>query len=103
MEAKKQEQQEELKPGDLIRVHYKIREEGKERIQLFEGILIARKGAGVSKTITVRKIGAAEVGLERIFPLRSPNIEKIEVIKRNKVRRAKLYYLRDKPTLKSLK
>ena len=89
--------------GDTVKVFYKIKEEGKERIQPFEGILIAQKGAGVSKTITVRKIGSLGIGVERIFPLRSPNIEKIEVTRRGKVRRAKLYYLREKSSLKSLK
>lgn len=100
---KKVKKTQEFKPGDIIRVHYKIKEEDKERVQRFEGVLIAQKGAGVSKTMTVRKIGAAGVGVERIFPLHSPNIKKIEVIKKGKVRRAKLYYLREKPTLKSLK
>lgn len=83
-----------FKPGDTIKVFYKIKEEEKERIQPFEGVLIAQKGAGISKTITVRRIGALNIGVERIFPLSSPNLEKIEVVKKSKVRRAKLYHLR---------
>lgn len=86
----------EFRSGDTVRVHYKIIEGNKTRIQPYEGIVIARKGKGMSKTFTVRKIGADNVGVERIFPLFSPNIEKIEVKKRGKVRRAKLYYLREK-------
>ncbi len=93
-----------LKPGVTIRVHQKIREEGdkssgkagKNRIQLFEGIIIARKhGSGPDATITVRKISHG-VGVERIFPIYSTSVEKFEVVKASKVRRAKLYYLRDK-------
>jgi large subunit ribosomal protein L19 len=80
--------------GDTIRVHYKIKEGSKERIQLFAGAVIARKGSGVSETITVRRVSYGE-GVERIFPLNSPNIDKIEIERHGKVRRAKLYYLRD--------
>lgn len=84
----------ELRPGDTIKVHQKIKEGNKERIQIFEGIIIARKhGKGISATITVRKI-VDGVGVERIFPVNSPSIEKIEVIRSGKVRRSKLYYLR---------
>lgn len=84
----------DIRPGDTILVHQKIKEGGKERIQVFEGIVIARKhGKGISSTITVRKI-VDGIGVERIFPVHSPSIEKIEVAKRGKVRRAKLYYLR---------
>jgi large subunit ribosomal protein L19 len=86
----------DFRPGDSIKVFYKITEGGKTRIQPYEGIVISKKGSGVSKTFTVRKIGADSIGVERIFPLHSPNIEKIEVIKKGKVRRAKLYYLREK-------
>lgn len=86
----------DFKPGDTVKVSYRIREEGKERIQPFEGIVIAIKGAGISKTFTVRKIASQGIGVERIFPLHSPNIQKIEVLRRGKVRRAKLYYLREK-------
>lgn len=86
----------DFRPGDTLRVHYKIIEGGKVRIQPYEGIVIARKGSGVSKTFTVRKMGADAIGVERIFPLGSPNIEKIELVKNGKVRRAKLYYLRER-------
>lgn len=79
--------------GDTIRVHVKIKEGARERIQPFEGTLIARKHGGISETITVRRVSYG-VGVEKVFPLHSPNIAKIEVIKRGKVRRAKLYYLR---------
>ncbi len=82
-----------LRPGDKLRVHYRIREGEKVRTQVFEGVLIARKGGGVRATITVRKVSFG-VGVERIFPVHSPLIEKIEVMSRSKVRRAKLYYLR---------
>ena len=82
-----------VEPGDQLRVHVKIKEGEKERIQVFEGILIARNNSGIKETITVRKISFSQ-GVERIFPLHSPAIEKIEVVKRNQVRRAKLYYLR---------
>jgi large subunit ribosomal protein L19 len=81
--------------GDELKIYYKIIEGDKERIQPFEGTLIARKGSGVSKTITLRKISFGE-GVERIFPVHSPRIEKIEVIRRGDVRKAKLYYLREK-------
>lgn len=81
-------------PGDTVRVHVRIKEGDKERIQIFEGVVIARKHSGVRETITVRKISFS-IGVERIFPLHSPVIEKIEVAKRGRVRRAKLYYLRN--------
>ena len=80
--------------GDTIRVHYKIKEGGKERIQIFAGTVISRKGSGASGSITVRRISYGE-GVERVFPMNSPNIEKIEIERRGKVRRAKLYYLRN--------
>ena len=83
----------QLEPGDQIRVHVKITEGEKERIQVFEGILLARNNTGIRETITVRKVSFGQ-GVERIFPLHSPIVEKIDVVKRNKVRRAKLYYLR---------
>lgn len=84
----------ELRPGDTIKVYQKIKEGNKERIQVFEGVVIAKKhGKGISATITVRKV-VDGVGVERIFPIHSPGIEKIEVEKHGKVRRAKLYYLR---------
>jgi len=84
----------EIRPGDTVRVYQKIKEGDKERIQVFEGLVIARKhGKGITSTITVRKI-ISEIGVERIFPLHSPTIEKIETLRRDRVRRAKLYYLR---------
>jgi len=80
-------------PGDTVKIHYKIKEGEKERIQIFEGTVIAIKNKGLSKTFTVRKFSYG-VGVERIFPLYSPLISKIEVVKKGKVRRAKLYYIR---------
>ena len=86
----------EIRPGYTIRVHQKIKEGDKQRIQIFEGLVIARKhGKGINSTITVRKISQG-IGVERIFPVHAPFIEKIEVIRKHKVRRAKLYYIRDK-------
>ena len=86
----------DIKPGDTVRVHQKIREGDKERIQPFEGIVTACKhGRGISGTITVRKISEG-IGVERVFPLHAPVVQKIEVLKRAKVRRAKLYYIRNK-------
>lgn len=89
----------EIRPGDTVRVNVKVVEgEGskqRERIQPFEGIVIKIKGAGIGRTFTVRKIGADRIGVERIFPFHSPTINSVEVIKKGKVRRAKLYYLRD--------
>jgi large subunit ribosomal protein L19 len=81
--------------GDTVRVHAKVVEGEKERIQIFEGIVIARKGTVHRKTVTVRKVSFG-VGVERVFPLHSPTVEKIEVVREGKVRRAKLYYLRAK-------
>jgi large subunit ribosomal protein L19 len=84
----------DIRPGDTVRVYQKIKERDKERIQIFEGLVLARKhGKGINSTITVRKV-ISGIGVERIFPIHSPNIEKIEIVKRGKVRRAKLYYLR---------
>jgi large subunit ribosomal protein L19 len=80
--------------GDTIRVHYRIIEGNRERIQVYEGIVIAIDNKGISKTFTVRKI-SFDVGVERIFPVFSPKIAKIEVVRKGKVRRAKLYYLRE--------
>jgi large subunit ribosomal protein L19 len=84
----------DIRPGDTVRVSQKIKEKDKERIQDFEGVVIAKKhGEGISGTITVRKV-ISGVGVEKVFPLHAPTIEKIEVLRRGKVRRAKLYYLR---------
>ncbi|PKM83625.1 MAG: 50S ribosomal protein L19 [Firmicutes bacterium HGW-Firmicutes-13] len=80
-------------PGDTVRVHVKVIEGNRERIQTFEGIVIKRRGSGIRETFTVRRISYG-IGTERTFPLHSPKIEKIDVIRRGKVRRAKLYYLR---------
>jgi len=80
-------------PGDTVRVLYRVREGQKERIQAFEGVCIARKGGGIDETFTVRKISSG-IGVERIFPLHAPTVAGVEVVRRGKVRRAKLYYLR---------
>lgn len=81
--------------GDTVKVHVKIREGDKERIQLFEGTIIARKGSGISETFTVRRVSYG-VGVERVFPVHSPNVAKVEVVRHGRVRRSKLYYLRDR-------
>ena len=83
-----------FRPGDTLRVNVRVREGDKERIQAFEGVCIARRGSGVSESFTVRKISNG-VGVERIFPVHSPMIAAINVVRRGKVRRAKLYYLRN--------
>lgn len=82
-------------PGDTVRVLYLVREGQKERIQVFEGICIARKGGGVDETFTVRKISSG-IGVERIFPLHAPTVTGVEIVRRGDVRRAKLYYLRER-------
>lgn len=84
----------DFRPGDTVRVHVRIREGNRERVQPFEGIVIARKSGGVNETMTVRRVSYG-IGVERTFFIHSPRIEKIEVIRRGKVRRAKLYYLRN--------
>ncbi len=81
--------------GDTVRVHNKIVEGTRERIQLFEGTVIAKKNGGISETFTVRRVSYG-VGVEKTFPLHSPRVEKVEVVRTGKVRRAKLYYLRDR-------
>jgi large subunit ribosomal protein L19 len=83
----------DFRPGDTIRVMVRVREGDKERLQAFEGVCVARRGGGVSETFTARKVSAG-VGVERIFPLHSPVIQKIEVVRTARVRRAKLYFLR---------
>jgi len=84
-----------FRPGDTVKVYYKIVEEDKERLQIFQGTVIARKHGGIRETFTVRRIVAGE-GVERIFPLYSPKLMRVEVVRRGRVRRAKLYYLRDR-------
>ncbi len=84
----------EFKAGDTVTVHYKIREGNKERIQQFQGVVIQRRGSGATETFTVRKISSG-IGVERIIPVQSPFIEKIEVNKRGRVRRARIFYLRN--------
>jgi len=86
----------DFKPGDTVKVHIKIVEGGKTRIQAFQGIVISRHGSKVNEMFTVRKIGAGGVGVERTFPVNAPVIDKIDIVRRGKVRRAKLYYLRSK-------
>ncbi len=81
--------------GDYVRVHVKVKEGNRERVQVFEGTVIAKRGEGVKETFTVRRISYG-VGVERIFPLHSPRLEKVELVRKGKVRRAKLYYLRQR-------
>ena len=85
----------QIRIGNTVKVHVKIREGERERVQAFEGIIIARNGSGVSETFTVRRVSYG-VGVERVFPLHSPNVVKVENVRAGKVRRAKLYYLRDR-------
>ncbi|MBT8207388.1 MAG: 50S ribosomal protein L19 [Acidimicrobiia bacterium] len=85
----------EFGPGDTVRVHLRVVEGGRERLQVYEGVVLGRSGGGVRETFTVRKISFG-VGVERIFPVHSPIIHEIEVTRRGDVRRAKLYYLRDR-------
>ena len=81
--------------GDTVRVHVKVKEGSRERIQVFEGTVIAKKHGGIEETITVRRISYG-IGVEKVFPVHAPSIEKIELVRHGKVRRAKLYYLRDR-------
>jgi len=85
----------ELKIGDTVKVHFKVREGSRERVQVFEGTIISKRGGGISESFTVRRISYG-VGVERVFPVNSPKIDKVEVVRQGKVRRAKLYYLRDR-------
>ena len=91
----KPEVSEAIKVGNTVKIWVKIREGERERLQAFEGTVIARKGSGVSETFTVRRVSYG-VGVERVFPIHSPNVDKIELIRTGKVRRSKLYYLRDR-------
>ena len=81
--------------GDTVRVHIKVKEGNRERIQVFEGTVIAKRHGGIEETVTVRRVSYG-VGVEKVFPIHAPSIEKIEVVRHGKVRRAKLYYLRDR-------
>ena len=83
----------DFRAGDTVKVHVRLKEGEKERIQVFEGLVIARKHGGVSETMTVRKISSG-IGVERTFPIHSPNVAKVELVRRGQVRRAKLYYIR---------
>ena len=85
----------EMRVGDTVRVHVRIKEGARERIQVFEGTIIARKHGGIGETITVRRISYG-VGCEKVFPVHSPNVAKVETVRKGKVRRAKLYYLRER-------
>ena len=85
----------EIVIGNTVRVHVKIREGERERVQVFEGTVIAKRGSGISENFTVRRVSYG-VGVERVFPVNSPNVVKLETVRRGKVRRAKLYYLRDR-------
>lgn len=84
----------DFKPGDTVKVHARIKEGEKERIQVFQGVVIRKRNGGTGATFTVRKVSYG-IGVERIFPLHSPNIDKVEVMTRGKVRRSRLYYLRN--------
>ena len=81
--------------GDTVKVHVNIREGDRERVQMFEGTVIAKKGSGISETFTVRRVSYG-VGVERVFPLHSPNVKGVDIVSRGRVRRSKLYYLRDR-------
>ena len=85
----------EVDIGDFVKVHLKIKEGNRERVQVFEGTVIARKGGGLTETVTVRRLSYG-VGVERILPVHSPKIERIEIVRKGRVRRAKLYYLRER-------
>ena len=85
----------QVEVGDTVRVHVKVKEGARERVQVFEGTVIAKKHGGIEETFTVRRISYG-VGVEKVFPVHAPSIEKVEVVRHGKVRRAKLYYLRDR-------
>jgi len=82
-------------PGDTVKVHYRVTEGGRDRIQVYEGVILQRQGGGMGESFTVRRVSYG-VGVERTFPLHSPKVTKIEVVRRGKVRRARLYYLRER-------
>jgi len=102
VEEKQYKKRPDVKVGDTVKLHTKIKEAGKERVQIFEGVVIAMKGSGLSKTLTTRKYSYG-IGVERIIPLHSPTLDKIEIIKRGKVRRSKLYFMRKKIGKRALK
>lgn len=81
--------------GDMVRVHVRIKEGARERVQIFEGLVIAKKHGGISETFTVRRVSYG-IGVEKVFPIHAPNIARVEVVRHGRVRRAKLYYLRDR-------
>ncbi len=85
----------EIRPGDTVKLYLRVREGNRERTQVFQGIVIGIRGSGLSRTITVRRIASGGIGVERIVPLHSPVLQKIEVVRKGKVRKAKLYYLRN--------
>ena len=89
------EERPNINVGDVVKVHVKIREGERERIQIFEGTIIARKGSGVSETFTVRRVSYG-VGVEKVFPVNSPNVAKVELVRKGRVRRSKLYYVRER-------
>jgi large subunit ribosomal protein L19 len=88
-------EQPQVKVGDTVRVHVKVKEGSRERIQIFAGTVIAKKHGGIEETFTVRHVSYG-VGVEKVFPVHSPTIDKVEIVRRGKIRRAKLYYLRDR-------
>ncbi len=102
IEEKQMKKRPEVKVGDTVKLHLKIKEGNKERVQVFEGLVIALKGSGLGATVTVRKISSG-ISVERIMPLHSPLLEKIEVVQRGKVRQSKLYYVREKIGKRALK
>jgi large subunit ribosomal protein L19 len=86
----------DFRPGDTVRAHVRVVEGNRERVQVFEGVVISRRAGGLNENFTIRRISANGIGVERTFPLHSPRLDKIEVVRYGKVRRAKLYYLRDR-------
>ena len=102
VEEKQMKKRPDVRVGDTVRLHLKIQEAGRERIQVFEGVVISIKGSGINKNLVVRKISYG-VGVEKIVPLHTDTLEKIEVIKRGDVRRSKLYYLRERVGKRALK
>ena len=102
IESKQYQKRPDVRVGDTVKLHMKIKEGNKERVQIFEGVVISIKGSGIGKNIVVRKISYG-VGVEKIVPLHTPTLQKIEVVKRGSVRKSKLYYLRDRIGKRALK